>query len=178
VKLTPATRSRFNGEIDVASLDPRDADRGVPRVRGCFANLHADGEGRESNMRLLFPLTVTVPMVLACGSTAPSSAQGSGASCYTLSVPPTTFDPNGTAECEFLITVSGPPQCETMNGIVANQAGSCPASGLLGCCVTNIGNEGALAGTLAGVCYYDASFASEGKSGCNGANSTWQTTAP
>ena len=97
---------------------------------------------------------------------------------FTLTVPPTTGDPSGADECEFLITVSGSAQCETMNGIMANQAGSCPAAGLVGCCVTDIGKEGALAGTLAGVCYYDSQLASMGESSCNGSNNTWQTTAP
>jgi hypothetical protein len=116
--------------------------------------------------------------VLACGSTVSTSPPGAGVSCYTLNVPPTTNDPTGASECEFLITVSGPAECETMNGIMANQMGSCPASGLVGCCVTDIGNEGAVAGSKAGVCYYDAALAASGMLGCNGSNNTWQTSAP
>ncbi len=32
-------------------------------------------------------------------------------------------DPHGEDECNFLITTSGPEQCETMYGIAANQIG-------------------------------------------------------
>jgi len=136
--------------------------------------------GTEMNVRVrvVVILSAALPWVVGCGSTVSTGQAGSGASCYTLNVPATTYDPTGADECEFLITTSGPAQCETMNGIMANQAGSCPAAGIVGCCVTEIGNEGAVAGTLAGVCYYNATFASTGKSGCNGPNNTWQTTVP
>ena len=99
-----------------------------------------------SNMRVLATILgatslVGAPCVLvACSS---STFTGHGFSCYTLQVSPTPENPTGTGECEFLITTSGPEHCETLYGIAANQEGSCPTSGLIGCCASDIGAEGA-----------------------------------
>ena len=120
----------------------------------------------------------SLALLLVCASCSSASSGGSGAKCFTLRVTPSVYDPTGGNECEFLITTSGSADCATMYGVAANTTGSCPSAGLVGCCVTDIGAEGAAPGTTSGLCYYDAALATEAKASCTTKNNTWQTAAP
>jgi hypothetical protein len=116
-----------------------------------------------------------LPIAVGCSS---ASSEGSGSACYTLQPTPATSDPAGADRCEFLITTSGAAECETMYGIAANHMGACPSAGLVGCCLADIGQEGAAPGTTAGDCYYDAAGAETGKAGCMGPHDHWQAGLP
>jgi hypothetical protein len=97
-----------------------------------------------------------------------------GWACYTLAVPPSPDDPDGGDECEFVITTSGPAQCEPSYGIPATQDGLCPLAGLVGCCEAEIGQEQA----LTGVCFYSQALASMAQASCTSPDYSWHTTAP
>jgi hypothetical protein len=117
----------------------------------------------------------SLPIVVACSS---AGSEDSGSSCYTLHPTLATNDPATADLCEFLITTSGPAECVTMYGIEADKMGACPTAGLVGCCLADIGQEGATPGTTAGDCYYDEAGATTGKAGCMGPHDHWQAGLP
>lgn len=56
------------------------------------------------------------------------------------------------------------------------RTGSCPAAGLVGCCL--IATPMAALTTTNAACYHDAAQASNGQAACTGANHSWQAAAP
>lgn len=121
------------------------------------------------------PMLLATSLVAACGS---STQSGNGTTCYTFDVPSNVYDTNGKELCEVLIRTSGPAACEPLMGIDANMPGTCPSTGLLGCCVNDLANEGDAPGTRVGSCWYSEPGATAGKAGCTGPNNTWQSTPP
>jgi hypothetical protein len=111
----------------------------------------------------------------ACGS---SSESGTGGVCSTFNVSSNIYDTNGMDLCEMYVTTSGSSRCGTVAGIAAEIPGACPTHGLLGCCVSNLGNAGFAAGTLVAGCWYDTQGANAGRVGCNGPNDAWQPEPP
>lgn len=89
----------------------------------------------------------------------------------------------GFKTCHETTAASGstPQTCEQANSDVTScpnglSSGSCPSSGLVGCCKTSV-NTGVGTSTSAS-CYYDSATAASAQSACTGTDESWVTSAP
>jgi hypothetical protein len=117
---------------------------------------------------------VALVLVMACGSSGAGGGGGSGnggAACHALK------GMGASMECTWAGD-SNIPNWECPYGT----SGSCPATGLAGCCVT-ASSSGGFSETTA-VCVYDSTNAATARTNCNigtgipCATTTWTTTAP
>jgi hypothetical protein len=82
----------------------------------------------------------------------------------------------GMIQC-FEILGSGPGEtcgysASTMPCAAGTSPGTCPSSGLVGCCVDTLSSG------VAAICYYAAAAASSAMALCTGSDQTWVTTSP
>ena len=108
----------------------------------------------------------------AGGGTAGTSAGMAGAGGGSTNPNQYTCNQPGIKACRVYVTVSaqatdnGKKDCmQTAGWMVVDH---CPADGLVGCCVTDLGTG----------CVYDAATATQAMAFCTGPGKTWTTTAP
>lgn len=110
----------------------------------------------------VFGWSFVAAVALACGCG--SSSSSDSVSCYDVTG-------TGTSKtCSFESTTVSGVSCTA-----PAQPGSCPSTGLVGCCAMTVTSGGNSVG--GGVCYYDESTAASEKSTCATNKGTWSTTA-
>jgi len=113
---------------------------------------------------LAVTIASSLAVVLAAG------CGGSGNGCYTVS------GTGSTEVCAYVSSDTPGFTCSEMGANGTGTSGSCPSSGLVGCCVHNI-SAGGYNETTAD-CYYSAATAKTEMASCPTAGGTWQTSAP
>jgi hypothetical protein len=79
------------------------------------------------------------------------------------------LDAGTSTICAFAFAAQG-EKCSA-----GTTAGSCPSSGLVGCCILTSGDGGSV---QVGNCYYDSAVAAEWEKLCVAPGESWSTTAP
>jgi hypothetical protein len=97
------------------------------------------------------------------GDTSFDDAAG-GVQCYEIFT-------SGSQVCAY--SYSNAPGFKCTGGLMP---GSCPSSGLFGCCVITGKDAGAT--SVAAVCYYSPDSGAISMSACTGSDEKWQTTSP
>ena len=98
-----------------------------------------------------------------CGSSGGSG--GSTTECFSVSGSGTSDE-----ECGYSGSSLSGYACPA-----TTKSGSCPSSGLIGCCGGSESSDGDT--VISGICYYSSSVATMAKSACKSPE-TWSTTAP
>jgi hypothetical protein len=103
------------------------------------------------------------------GSEGGTGREGGGGGGGTVSC----FEDTGTGSSEVCTSSSTTETGATCTG---QQAGSCPSTGLVGCCVLTESSGGV--SISAASCIYSSATEADEMTACSGTGGTWQTSAP